>query len=100
MGMTAQDLLTVGTMEQMLGPLLQEIKQLRTIADNASDRYFTIDEAAVYTGHCSKVVRNWIKTGKKDRYGRFVKLKASEFAPGNYRISKRELEAFGRIGLE
>lgn len=98
--MTPNELLTVATMEQMLTPLLQEIKQLRSITDSASDRYLTIDEAAVYTGHCSKVVRNWVKTGKKDRSGRVVKLKSSEFAPGNYRISKHDLDAFGRIGLD
>ncbi|TPE43945.1 helix-turn-helix domain-containing protein [Pontibacter mangrovi] len=100
MGMTVNDLLTVGQMQNMLGPLLQEIKTLRSIAAKASDRYFTIDEAATYTGHCTKVVRNWIKEGKPDRGGKIVKLKASEFAPGKYRISKQDLDAYGRIGLD
>lgn len=98
--MTPNDLLTVGTMEAMLVPFLQEIKRLQKVAESASNYYMTVDEAAAYTKHCSKMIRTWIKEGKEGKGGKMVKLKASEFAPGKYRISKQDLDAFGRIGLE
>ncbi|WP_299755353.1 helix-turn-helix domain-containing protein [uncultured Pontibacter sp.] len=100
MGVTLDQLLTVGDMREMLGPLFHELKKQREIAAKASDCMMTIAEAAEYVKHSRRTVTSWIKEGKPGRNGRKVKLRAYEYQPGNYRISKQDLDAFGLLGSE
>lgn len=100
MGMTANEIVTVGILQEVVGTLLSEIKSLKDIATQASDRILTIDEASEVVGYSRKTITNWIKEGKKDRRGKTVYLEVFEFAPGQYRIPMNKLLAFGKVGLE
>ncbi|WP_276496696.1 helix-turn-helix domain-containing protein [Pontibacter litorisediminis] len=98
MGMTANEIVTVGYLQEVTNKLLQEIQSLKTIAHQASDRILSIDEAVELVGYSRKTVTNWIKEGKLDRKGKRVYLEAFEFAPGQYRISHNKLMEFGKVG--
>ncbi|WP_187261281.1 MerR family transcriptional regulator [Pontibacter beigongshangensis] len=100
MGMTANEIVTVEHLSAVTNQLLAEIKSLKNIAVQASDRLLTIDEATEIIGYSRKTITTWIKEGKKNHLGRVVYLDYFEFAPGQYRIPLNKLLAFGKVGQE
>ena len=95
--MTANDLLTVGHLQDFRKELTGMLEEMRPALANAMDRYLDIQEIAAFTNHCENTVRNWIKLGKKDRFGTIYKLEAEEFAPNQFRVLRSKLIQFGQI---
>ncbi|PSR56736.1 hypothetical protein AHMF7605_26190 [Adhaeribacter arboris] len=95
--MTANDLLTVGHLNDFKLEIKGMLDGLKPVLANSQDRYLTIQEIIDFTGHSDKTVRSWIKEGKKDRFGKVYKLEAEQFSPSNYRVLRSTLIAFGKI---
>ncbi|MGV3588567.1 MAG: hypothetical protein ACO1OF_16295 [Adhaeribacter sp.] len=95
--MTAQDLLTVGHLQEFKTQLTGLLEELRPALANANDRYLEVNEITEYTSHGRSTVLNWIKYGKRDRFGNIFKLEAEEFSPGQYRVLRSKLIDFGKI---
>lgn len=91
------ELLTPADLENVKKDIFSKLDELLPVLSNAMDRYMKIAEIMEFTGHGDSTVRNWIKYGKRDRFGKVYKLEAEEFAPGEYRVLKSKLIEYGKI---
>jgi hypothetical protein len=92
------ELLTPEDLKRFEDKVVGMFNELRPTLVNAMDRFLTIEEIKEFTGTKSDItVRNWIQLGKKDRFGTVYKLEAMEFAPGQYRVLRSKLIAYGQI---
>jgi hypothetical protein len=90
-------LLTPDDLKEFKDQVIGLLNELRPALANAMDRYLTIEEIVEFTQTSDTTVRNWIKLGKKDRFGKVYKLEAEEFSPGQYRVLRSKLIAYGQI---
>ena len=75
-------------------PLLEKIEQLLTATAPVAE-LLTVDQAADLTQYSRKTVLKWITEGKLNAYQQRIYLPAAQFAVGEWRIRRTELEAFG-----
>lgn len=90
-------LLTQDDLKEFKDQVIGLLNELRPALANAMDRYLTIEEVMEFTQTSRLTVTNWIKLGKKDRFGQVYKLEALEFAPGQYRVLRSKLIEYGQI---
>ncbi|WP_161889283.1 hypothetical protein [Pontibacter russatus] len=93
----AIEILTPADLEGFKSEIFGRLEELRPVLENAMDRYLKIAEIIEFTGHGDSTIRNWIKYGKRDRFGKVYKLQAEEFAPGDYRVLRSKLIEYGKI---
>lgn len=91
------ELLTSADLDDLKEEIKSMFEELRPALVNSMDRYMKIAEIMEFTGHGDSTVRNWIKYGKRDRFGKIYKLEAEEFAPGEYRVLRSKLIEYGKI---
>jgi predicted DNA-binding transcriptional regulator AlpA len=91
------ELLTPADLNGLKEEISSMFEQIRPVLVSSMDRYLKIAEIMEFTGHGDSTVRNWIKYGKRDRFGKVYKLEAEEFAPGEYRVLRSKLVEYGKI---
>lgn len=88
---TPDDLKAV--LEGVIKPLSDRIRELE-IQLGSKKHLYTVSEVAEQLSYSTKLVRQFIREGKRDRKGNLIYLKTKDITSGDYRIAPEAISEF------
>jgi hypothetical protein len=95
MSVDANQIATKGDLNNLV-QRIEQLLQAQAATSSTADEYLTLQEVAGLTRTSVKTVTKWVTEGKPDSRGKIIRLFNVEFSPGQRRIPRAALLAYGQ----